>query len=110
MAEESTVTTEIVNAVNEAFDVLLFENKLRVCFCCNCLLTGEQKQRWFSVNSLYEIKSQFVVHNVPPQLLKDYPYVGEDTPKWTNKIMISKQSVYNFKLKLFLTCNICYIG
>jgi hypothetical protein len=43
MLEEDNNTTEIVNAVNEALDNLLFENKPRVCFCCDRLIMGEIK-------------------------------------------------------------------
>jgi hypothetical protein len=108
MTEENTDTTDIVNKVNEALDGLLFENKPRVCFCCNCPLMGEHKQRWFKIKSLYEIKAEFVVENLPAELLKDYEYAGGDTPNWIRKIMISKQSVYNSKSKSFLTCNKCF--
>jgi hypothetical protein len=49
-----------------------------------------------------------VVDNLSPELLKNYKYVGEDTPNWISKIMLSKQSVYDSKSKAFLTCNNCY--
>jgi hypothetical protein len=75
MLEEDNNTTEIVNAVNTALDTLLLENKPRVCFCCDHLLTGEQKQRWYKIDSLQEMKTHFAVDNLLPELLKDYTYV-----------------------------------
>jgi hypothetical protein len=108
MTEENTATTDIVNEVNKAMDGLLFENKPRVCFCCDRLLMGEHKQKWFKIKLLHEIKAEIVVESLPPELLKDYKYAGEDTPNWIRKIMIPKQSVYDSKSRSFLSCNNCY--
>jgi hypothetical protein len=108
MADEITDTIDIVNKVNEALDGLLFEDKPCVCFCCDSLLMGEHEQTWFTINSLHEIKSHFIVENLSPELLNDYKYVDEDNPNWISTIMIPKQSVYDSKSKSFLTCNNCY--
>jgi hypothetical protein len=102
MAEEDTYTTGIVNETNKALDGLLCENKPRVCFCCNCLLMGEHKQRWFTIKSLHEIKAEFVDNNLSPPLLKDYMYVDEDTPNWISKIMISNNLFTILNQKRFL--------